>query len=72
MKRFKREKLTYDYECTLTNEKFTLTQKAANPKELVSVKGWYELNPDKDDRPAVVKKKLGLAAAATPEAPKTE
>jgi hypothetical protein len=59
MKR-RREKITYNYECTLTGEQYVLTQKAANPKELVSVKAYYELHPDMDDRPAVIKKKLGL------------
>jgi hypothetical protein len=59
MKR-KRERVTYEYECSLTAEKYVRTEKAQNPKELLSVKAWYEMNPDKDDRPAVVKKKLGL------------
>lgn len=59
MKR-RREKLTFNYECTLTGEQFVLTAKAPNPKELLSVKAYYEMNPDMDDRPAVIKKKLGL------------
>ena len=59
MKR-RREKMTYNYECSLTAEQYVTTEKAANPKELLSVKGFYEMNPDMDDRPAVIKKKLGL------------
>jgi hypothetical protein len=59
MKR-RREKMTYTYECSLSGEQFTTTERAANPKELLSVKAYYEMNPDKDDRPAVIKKKLGL------------
>lgn len=59
MKR-RREKITYNYECSLSGEQFTTTQKAPNPKELVSIKAYYELHPEKDDRPAVVKKKLGI------------
>ncbi len=59
MKR-RREKITYNYQCSLTGEEFVTTEKAAHPKELLSVKAWYEMNPDQDDRPAVVKKKLGL------------
>jgi hypothetical protein len=66
MKR-RREKITYNYECTLTAEQYTLTQKAPNPKELVSVKAYYELHPDMDDRPAVIKKKLGIAAPTDSE-----
>ncbi len=60
MKRNKREKITYNYECTLTGEEFVTTAKAPNPKELVSIKAYYELHPEMDDRPTVIKKKLGL------------
>ncbi len=56
----KREKITYNYQCSLTGEEFVMTEKAAHPKELLSVKAWYEMNPEMDDRPAVIKKKLGL------------
>lgn len=66
MKR-RREKVVYNYECSLTGEQFTLTEKASNPKDLVTVKAYYELNQDMDDRPAVIKKKLGIE---TTEAPK--
>ena len=59
-KRKKKDKKTYRYTCSITEEKFTLTSKADNPDELVSVAAYYELNPEEDDRPAVVKKKLGL------------
>lgn len=56
----RREKVTYNYQCSLTGEEYVTTEKAPNPKELLSVKAWYEMNPDQDDRPAVLKKKLGL------------
>ena len=56
----RREKITYNYTCSLTNEEYVTTEKAAHPKDLVSVKAYYELHPDMDDRPAVVKKKLGI------------
>lgn len=56
----RREKVTYNYTCSLTGEEYVTTEKAQHPKELLSVKAWYEMNPDQDDRPAVVKKKLGL------------
>ena len=64
MKRHRREKIVHNYECSLSGEQFVLTEKAPNPKDLVSVKGYYELNPEMDDRPAVVKKKLGLDVVA--------
>lgn len=59
MKR-RREKMTYNYECSLTGEQYVTTEKAQHPKDLLSVKAYYEMNPDMDDRPAVVKKKLGI------------
>ncbi len=63
--RRKRERITYDYECSLTGERYVRTEKAREPKELLSVKGWYEMNPELDDRPAVIKKKLGLLKEET-------
>lgn len=60
MAKRKKEKITYKYECSLTGEKYYLTKKADNPDELMSVKAWYEMNPEKDDRPDTVKKKLGI------------
>lgn len=60
MSRRKREVREFHYECTLTGEKFVLSQKAENPDELMSVNAWYEMNPEKDDRPEDVKVKLGL------------
>jgi hypothetical protein len=59
MKR-RRERMTYNYECSLTGEQYVTTEKAQHPKDLLSVKAYYEMNPDMDDRPAVIKKKLGL------------
>jgi hypothetical protein len=59
-RRRKKEKRTYKYECTLSGEEFIVTAKSENPDELVSVKAYYELNPEKDDRPMDIKKKLGV------------
>jgi hypothetical protein len=61
----RRERVTYEYECTMTGEKYVRTEKAPNPKDLVSVKAYYELNADKDDRPAIVKKRLGVLKEET-------
>lgn len=55
-----KEKVIYKYDCSITGKSFKRTEKAANPEELISVEAYYQLNADKDDRPAVVKKKLGL------------
>lgn len=54
----KKIKKIYKYECTMTGEVFKTTQEAKNPDELVSVKAYYELNPDKDDRPNDVKMRI--------------
>ncbi|MCB9093532.1 MAG: hypothetical protein H6621_00565 [Halobacteriovoraceae bacterium] len=58
-KRRKHQKI-YTYECNLTGKVYKRTEEAKNPDELVSVEGYYQMNPDKDDRPIVIKKKLGI------------
>lgn len=60
MAKRRKEKKYYTYECTLTGEPYKLTAKADDPDNLVSVQGYYELNPDKDDRPEVIKIQLGV------------
>ncbi len=64
----KKEKTFYKYQCTLTNEEFVTTRPAPNPDELMSVKAYYDLHADEDDRPKVMKIRLGL----NEEAPKTD
>ncbi len=59
-RRRKQKVVFFDYECTLTAESFRLTREVKNKDELVSVKAYYELNPEKDDRSDLVKKKLGI------------
>jgi len=56
MRKQKFAKTIYNYTCTISGEEFKLTAKAPGPDDLVSVKAFYQLNPDKDDRPEVVKK----------------
>jgi hypothetical protein len=56
----RREVKTYKYECNLTGEKYTLTKKAENADDLMSVTAYYDMQPDKDDRPIDIKKRLGL------------
>lgn len=48
----------YEYECTMTNEKYKVTKKAPNPENLISVQAFYELNPEEDDRPQHIKKQF--------------
>ncbi|MCF8058515.1 MAG: hypothetical protein K9K67_04410 [Bacteriovoracaceae bacterium] len=50
----------YRYNCTMTDEEFKTTAKAENPDDLISVSAYYEMNPDKDDRPEHIKQELGI------------
>jgi hypothetical protein len=75
MAKRRKEKRTYKYACNLTGEEYILTKKVDNPDNLMSVKAYYEMNPDDDDRPEDVKKLLGFqesAAKAAAEAASTE
>lgn len=51
-------KKTYKYECSVTGEQFTTSQEAPHPEELLSIKAYYELHPEEDDRSEAIKKKL--------------
>jgi len=48
----------YEYECTMTNEKYKVTKKAKHPENLISVQAFYDMNPEEDDRPAHIKKQF--------------
>ena len=63
-----REARIYKYKCTITEEEFKVTTKSKTPDELVSVRAYYEMNPEEDDRPESIVKKLG----DLPEAPSQE
>lgn len=52
----------YEYECTITGEKFKRYKKVKDTDDLVSVSAYYELNPEKDDRPDNIKAKLAAEA----------
>lgn len=54
-KKFRTRKQIFEYECTLTGERFKTTKQAKNPDDLISVAAYYELNPDLDDRPERIK-----------------
>lgn len=62
MAKRRKEKRTYKYSCNLTGEEFVLTKKVDNPDDLMSVKAYYEMNPEDDDRPEDVKKMIGIIA----------
>ena len=59
-RRNRREKRTFRYECTITGKSYKRTTAAQSPDDLMSVEAYYEMNPENDDRPAIVKKKLGI------------
>ena len=57
----KQRKQIFRYKCTMTDEDFKTTRQAPQPDELISVNSYYELNPEKDDRPERIKKELGIS-----------
>ncbi|MCB9062879.1 MAG: hypothetical protein H6622_15260 [Halobacteriovoraceae bacterium] len=56
MAKRREKKQFYFYECSITGEKFKTTREAPHAEELLSVKAFYEMNPEEDDRPEAVKK----------------
>ena len=56
----KKPKQFYFYNCTITDEKFKRTKEAPNPDDLISIKAYYEMNPEEDDRPEHIKMQEGL------------
>ncbi|MCO4793020.1 MAG: hypothetical protein KC493_04870 [Bacteriovoracaceae bacterium] len=58
MARRKKFQKIYRYQCSITEEEFKTTKEASNPEELMSIKAWYELHPEEDDRPESIKKQL--------------
>ena len=58
MAKRKKLKQIFRYDCSLTGENFKTTRKVDNSDDLISVKAFYELNPEKDDRPEHIKKEL--------------
>lgn len=69
----RKEKTFYKYQCTLTQEEFITTRQAPHPDELMSVKAYYDLHSQEDDRPAVMKARLSLNEAnEATDAPKVE
>lgn len=61
-------KQTYSYDCTLTGESFTRTTKIKNTEDLVSVQGYYELHPEKEDRPEHIIKLITATAEVKADA----
>lgn len=60
MAKRRKEKRFYKYSCTITGESYKLTEHIENTDDLVSVEAYYQLHPDRDDRPLVIKKQLGI------------
>ena len=54
----KKFKKIYRYTCNLTGEEYKVTAESKKPDELMSVKAYYEMNPEKDDRPEHIKAQL--------------
>ena len=58
MARRKSFKKIYRYQCTMTEEEFKTTREAPNPDDLMSVKAYYDMHPEEDDRPEDIKKQF--------------
>lgn len=54
------KKQIFRYECTITGETYKTTREAPNPDDLMSVKAYYDLHPELDDRPEHIKKESEL------------
>lgn len=55
----KKQKKIYKYQCPITEEFYKTTKEATNEEDLISVAGYYEMNPEKDDRPEHIKQQAG-------------
>jgi hypothetical protein len=49
----------FRYECNITGETYKTTRESKTPDELMSIKAYYQMNPEEDDRPEHIKKELG-------------
>ena len=56
----KPKKQIFRYKCTISEEEFKTTREAPQPEELISVSSFYELSPERDDRPEAIKIELGV------------
>ncbi len=56
----------------MTAEEFVTTKQAPRPDDLMSVKAYYEMHADEDDRPLVMKMRLGLMPEDKPEVKEEE
>jgi hypothetical protein len=58
MAKHKRAKRIYEYTCSISGEVFKTEKEAPRPKDLMSVKAYYEIHPENDDRPEKIKSHL--------------
>ncbi len=54
----KKIKKIYKYDCTITGETFKTTSEAKHPGELTTISAYYQMHPEKDDRPTEIKIKV--------------
>ncbi len=51
-------KKIYTYTCPITEQQYKLTREVKNPDDLMSVKAYYDMHAEEDDRPEHIRKKL--------------
>lgn len=71
MRRKKAQRI-HEYTCTITGEVFKTTREAKSPGELISVKAYYELHPENDDRPEIIRKELQILDEMVKQATSSE
>ena len=71
-KRRKRGPIFQIYSCTISGRKFKIYGKAPHPDELVCIPAYYELHPDDDDRPELIKKQVATVEYFSYEGPSAE
>jgi hypothetical protein len=48
-------KKKYTYQCNLSGQTVQTTREAASPGDLMSIEAYYEIHPENDDRPHLIK-----------------
>jgi hypothetical protein len=56
----KKEKFFNIYKCSITGESFKIFGKLVKTQDLLSLKAYYSMHPEEDDRPLSIKKKESL------------
>ena len=59
----------FKYQCPITEQWFKTTKKAKSADDLISVEGYYQMNPEEDDRPEHIKRQVAQTTTTIDDAP---